>query len=214
MIALILAALLSAPADEAPMHATVVEGIVTVTLASGGPAGPLVEGDTLHQGDTIVTQPGARAEISMASGSVIRLGESTRVTLGQVEPGKAFSAKLFLGNLWTKVHKLLTAETFHIETENGVAGVRGTEFRVEVAQGQQDLVRVYEGAVEVKAHDGSWTHRVEPSHELRFARDRAAPPRAFDAAAESEHKFMKWVRSRPVKEGLERQHQRERRKKK
>ena len=208
MIALLVAALLSAPADEAPMHATLVEGIVTVTLASGGPAGPLAEGDSLHQGDTVVTQPGARAEISMPSGSVIRLGESTRMTLGQVEPGKAFSAKLFLGNLWTKVHKLISAETFHIETENGVAGVRGTEFRVEVVPGQQDLVRVYEGAVEVKAHDGSWIHRVESNHELRFARDRAAPPHPFEVAAESEHKFMKWVRSRPVKEGLERQHQR------
>src|SRR2546426_8489730 len=46
-----------------------------------------------------------------------------------------------LGNLWARVYKLLAGETFGVETENGVAGVRGTEFRVEVVQDQPDLVR-------------------------------------------------------------------------
>jgi hypothetical protein len=186
------------------MRVTLVEGMVTATLASGGPAGPVIEGDALHEGDTVVTQPGARLEISMASGSVLRLGESSRMTLGQSVPGKAFSAKLFLGNLWTKVHKLISGETFHVETENGVAGVRGTEFRLEVAEGHEDLVRVYEGTVEVGSRDGSWTHRVEANHELRFRHERPAPPRSFDPASDHEHKFMKWVRSRPAEKGLER----------
>jgi hypothetical protein len=203
-----LAALLFVPAamaDDAPLRVTLAEGGVTVTLASGGPPGPVVEGDSLHEGDTVHTAPGARVEITMQTGSVLRLGESSRMTLGQVAPGKAFSAKLFLGNLWTKVHKLIATESYQVETENAVAGVRGTEFRVEVAPGQQDMVRVYEGTVEVKAHDGSWTHRVEPNRELRFARaQKPSSPKAFDVASEHEHKFMKWVRSRPAREGQER----------
>jgi ferric-dicitrate binding protein FerR (iron transport regulator) len=184
------------------MTVALVEGMVTVRPAAGGAPAPLAEGDPLREGDTVQTSPGARLEISLASGSVIRLGESTRLLLGASVPQKAFSARLFLGNLWTKVHKLLAQETFHIETENAVAGVRGTEFRIEVAEGKDDLLRVYEGAVQVEAHDGKWSHRVEPGSELRFHRDRPpAGPRAFNAAEEGGHAFMKWVRSRPTKEG-------------
>ena len=139
----------AARADDSPMRATLVEGMVTMAPASSGGQGPLQEGDPLHEGDTIVTQPGARLEITLSSGTVLRVGESTRMTLGESVPQKAFSAKIFLGNVWAKVHKLLAAETFHLETENGVAGVRGTEFRIEVEPGKDDLLRVYEGAVQV-----------------------------------------------------------------
>jgi hypothetical protein len=202
---LLLASLLCAAADDVPLRATLVEGEVTRNGA------PLAEGDALHEGETVQTGAGARAEISTTAGSVVRLGESSKMTLGSAAGGKVFSARLFLGNLWAKVHKLVAGESFQVETENAVAGVRGTEFRVEVAPGKEDLVRVYEGAVEVKSHIGAWMHRLESGKELLFLRDRAAAPRAFDAATESQHKFMKWVRSRPVREGLERLRHRERR---
>jgi len=187
----------AARADDSPMRATVVEGMVTVAPANGSGPGPLMEGDSLHEGDTVVTQPGARLEISLSSGTVLRVGESTRMTLGESVPQKAFSAKIFLGNVWAKVHKLLAAETFHLETENGVAGVRGTEFRIEVEPGKDDLLRVYEGAVQVDGKAGKWSHRVEASHELRFHKDREPKaPAKFEAATEKGHKFMEWVHAR------------------
>lgn len=192
MIAVLFAALLSA----ASMTATLVEGTAS---ASGQ---PLAVGATLQPGDTVETQAGARVEIALPGGSVLRLGESSRLTLSPAITEQAFSAKLFFGNLWTKVHKLLAGESYAIETQNGVAGVRGTEFRVEVADAQPDLLRVYEGAVQVDAREGRWSHAVEPGHELRFARD-AEPPRPFDPAAERGHRFMDWVRSRRMKDGEE-----------
>ena len=186
----------AARADEAVMRATLVEGVVTMAPAGGG-QGPLQEGDPLREGDTVVTQPGARLEISFSSGTVLRVGESTRMTLGESVPQKAFSAKIFLGNVWARVHKLLAAETFHLETENGVAGVRGTEFRLEVDPGKDDLLRVYEGAVQVDGKGGKWSQRVEASQELRFHRDREPKgPAKFEPAAEKKHKFMEWVRER------------------
>ena len=187
-----------ARADEgATMTAALVEGIVTMAPAGGSGQGPLQEGDPLHEGDTIVTQPGARLEIAFSSGTVLRVGESTRMTLGESVPQKAFSARIFLGNVWAKVHKLLASETFHLETDNGVAGVRGTEFRIEVEPGKEDLLRVYQGAVQVDGKGGKWSHRVEASHELRFHKDREPKaPAKFDAASEKGHKFMEWVRAR------------------
>jgi ferric-dicitrate binding protein FerR (iron transport regulator) len=192
MIAVLFAALLSA----AGMTATLVEGTVT---ASGQ---PLAVGATLQPGDTVETQAGARVEIALPGGSLLRLGEGSRLTLSPGITEQAFSARLFFGNLWTKVHKLLAGESYAIETQNGVAGVRGTEFRVEVAEAQPDLLRVYEGAVQVDGRDGRWSHGVEPGHELRFARE-AEPPRPFDPAAEQGHRFMDWVRSRRMNDGEE-----------
>src|SRR5260370_7957527 len=101
-------------AQEPPaMTATYVEGMVT---ASGT---PVLEGDALHEGNVVVTQPGARMEISLSTGSVIRLGESSRMTLGNVQPGKSFSAKLFLHHPWTNAHHLLSPPPFHIQTTAG-----------------------------------------------------------------------------------------------
>lgn len=187
----------AARADDTPMRATLVEGMVTMAPAGSDGQGPLQEGDPLHEGDTIVTQPGARLEITLSSGTVLRVGESTRMTLGESVPQKAFSARIFLGNVWAKVHKLLAAETFHLETENGVAGVRGTEFRLEVEPGKDDLLRVYEGAVQVDGKESKWSHRVEAGHELRFHKEREPKgPAKFEASTEKKHKFMEWVRER------------------
>ena len=98
------------------------------------------------------------------------------------------------------MHKLLAGETFAVETENGVAGVRGTEFRIEVARDQADLVRVYEGLVQVDARERGWSHSLQAGTELRFRRE-AEPPRPFDAESEKGHRFMEWVRSRRTREG-------------
>jgi ferric-dicitrate binding protein FerR (iron transport regulator) len=190
---LLLVAMISAPAVEA-MTATLVEGTVT----AGGVA--IQAGAILKPGDTVETKADSRVEIVLPGGSLLRVGESSQVTLSEVSAGRRFSARLLLGNLWAKVHKLLASETFNIETENAVAGVRGTEFRVEVAQEQPDLVRVYEGVVHVDARDGGWSHSLEAGTELRFRRD-AEPPRPFDVEGEKGHRFMEWVRSRKTRDG-------------
>ena len=191
----LLAALISAPAGEA-MTATLVEGTVTAGSA------PIQAGAILKVGDTVETKADSRVEIALPSGSLLRVGESSRVMLSAIDPGRQFSARLLLGNLWARVNKLLAGETFGVETENGVAGVRGTEFRVEVVQDQPDLVRVYEGVVHVESRGGGWSHSLEAGTELRFRRD-AEPPRPFDVEGEKGHRFMEWVRSRRTREGEE-----------
>lgn len=191
----LLAALISAPTAEA-MTATLVEGTVT----SGG--APIQAGAILNAGDTVETKADSRVEISLPSGSLLRVGESSQVTLSEMSAGKQFSARLLLGNLWAKVHKLLAGETFAVETENGVAGVRGTEFRVEVVRDQPDLVRVYEGVVQVDARERGWSHSLQAGTELRFRRE-AEPPRPFEVGSEKGHRFVEWVRSRRTSDGEE-----------
>jgi hypothetical protein len=184
------------------MTASLVEGTATVQSAAAQTPSPLVQGAELNEGDTVSTEADSRVEISLPEGSLLRLGENTRTTLTAHSRGKKFSATLLIGNLWAKVAKLVGGQTFEIETENAVSGVRGTEFRVESAKGQDDLVRVYDGAVQTSARDGTWSHRIEPGNELRFRRGVVATgPRRFDPASERNHKFMSWVRSRPLQNG-------------
>ena len=199
-VVVILCSALAARAEgPAAMTATFVEGAVTVRPAGAEAPKPLAVGDVLHAGEMVETSSAARAEITFSNGSLLRLGEGSRMTLGGEDPaGSRFSARLFVGNVWAKVRKLLASnEIFQVETENGVAGVRGTEFRVEASPATEDVVRVYEGVVEVKGARG-WAHRIEPGHELLFHRERPpAGPRRFDPASERGHRFMSWVRSRP-----------------
>ena len=64
--------------------------------------------------------------------------------------GRKLSARLFLGKLWAKVTSAIQGEQkFQVETENAVAGVRGTTFRVDANQDKSVLVRVYDGEVAV-----------------------------------------------------------------
>jgi|GEM_PF-1728727 len=195
-------------ADEAPREAPGVikvawlDGTATSAAPSAVPVA-LSVGSALHEGEVVATGEGARLEIALASGTLLRLGGGTRLELHTAPTaGSKFSARLAIGNLWAKVHKLLAGDEFKIETENGVAGVRGTEFRVEAAPGKEDLVRVYEGAVEVADAKGAWSHRVEPGRELSF-RKGAAPAgvRPFEPSSEVNHPLMKWVRERPMKSG-------------
>src|SRR5260370_3069719 len=164
MAFILLALARAAPAE---MTVTFLEGPVAVLPAGGGAEQAAAVGATLHEGDTVQTQAGGRIEIELPAGSIIRLGEDSKLRLTAAQPEKVFSAKLFLGNLWTKVHKLVASETFQLETENGVAGVRGTEVRLEAAAGPPDTLRGYEGVVQVD------DRRVEAAPERVFRRSQS-----------------------------------------
>ena len=110
-------------------------------------------GTAVAQGDILETQPGARLEIRFSDNSVLRLGPSARLQLAEAHFGagrRKLSARLFFGKLWAKVTSVIQGEQqFQIETENAVAGVRGTTFRVDANPDKSVLVRVYDGSVAV-----------------------------------------------------------------
>jgi ferric-dicitrate binding protein FerR (iron transport regulator) len=169
------------------LKVTAVEGAATVSVAgAGGGVSQGVKVDAvLHEGDVIETGPDGRVELLVATGTRLRIGASARAELREAPAGGGrFRLKLAAGNFWAHVAKLLTGDRFEIETENGVAGVRGTEFSVDAATGGgDDLLRVYEGAVQCDHIAGKWSKRLEPGTELLFHRDRPTTLRGFDVAA-------------------------------
>lgn len=125
------------------------------TRAAGGKTEPLAVGKAVYQGDLLETQRRTRLEVKLADGSVVRLGPSSRAEVQQAAFGKTVdqrnvSAKLLVGKVWANVAKAVGGEQrFEVKTENAVAGVRGTTFRVDAATDKSVVVKVYSGTVAV-----------------------------------------------------------------
>jgi hypothetical protein len=147
-----------------PIRAQARVRVATVSLLEGtaqvrrGPNVPqdLRQGSSVQQGDLVETGDDSRLELKLPDASALRLGPRARLALAAAhfERGPArrqLSVRLFFGKVWAKVTSVAGGEQrFQIETENAVAGVRGTIFRVDAHQDRSVLVRVYSGTVAVR----------------------------------------------------------------
>ncbi len=153
------AALAAGPARGAPRTpagtVTFVAGEATRTPAGAGKAEPLARGAAIRPGDVLETRRRTRLEVTLADGSTLRLGPSSRAVVAAASFGKTVedrdvSAKLLVGQVWANVAKAVGgAARFEVRTENAVAGVRGTTFRVDASKDRSVVVRVYSGTVAV-----------------------------------------------------------------
>jgi len=218
---LILVALLAA----APARVNYLEG--KAEKEAKGERTELEKGSDLAEGEAVVTSEGARLEIKFPDESLLRVGPAARLELtaahfGRVATERKMTAKLLFGKVWAKVTSLFSKDAqFAIETENAVAGVRGTTFRVDARQDKSVLVRVYAGAVAVArnipiyakpdAKPGEreevagpqevsreqWEHVVGRQMEITIAADGTpSPPAKFDAAAEKDDDWVQWNKKR------------------
>jgi hypothetical protein len=135
----------------------------------------------LQEGDKITTAKGARLELTLADKSLLRLDGGSEVTLKAASfegDDKKLTAKISFGKIWAKVNSVLGGQShFDVETQNAVAGVRGTTFRVDAKHDSSALVRVYAGAVAVVG-----TRTPRPSHEAGGARKEVAGPSEISKA--------------------------------
>jgi hypothetical protein len=173
--ALALGAWLALPAIAAepkPALVTALEGKATRARQNAKPV-PLAVGAAVGQGDIIATADDARLELRFSDASILRVGPKARVQLTEAHFGggpakRKMSARLFFGNLWAKVTSAIQGDQkFQVETENAVAGVRGTTFRVDARTDKSVLVRVYAGAVAVTKNVPVYaTGKNEPRREV------------------------------------------------
>jgi hypothetical protein len=183
--------------------------------------GPLKVGDAVSQGDTLTTEEASRLELKFSDASVIRIGPKAKLQLTEAHFGGAskrkLTAKLFFGNLWAKVTSVIQGDQkFAVETENAVAGVRGTTFRVDARVDKSVLVRVYAGAVAVaKPTTSSGGSRHEVAGPQEVSRDQweklvgrqmqivigsdGTPGDPTPFGAEADDDFAKWNEGRDKK---------------
>lgn len=126
-------------------------------VVSGEPA-PLAEGRAVPAVSRLVTPPNSHATLAFSTGTSVTLGESTDLTVNAEGPMQL----LRLGSGFVDLHvaKLTAAQRFVVATSDSEVEVRGTRFRVSLAQpdpacggGTATRVAVSEGVVVVR-HDG------------------------------------------------------------
>lgn len=151
---------------DCEFRVTYVKGIVTGTIKKTTVYDACGELDSIYEyengalkkstvitgGEQVKTGPESTARIELPDGSVIVLGPNTDYTLPYSACDLEEKYFLYKGSLWTKVKKLIGGGKFEVSSERAVHGVRGTEFTVEIKEEngiKYDIVKVYEGSVEV-----------------------------------------------------------------
>lgn len=165
---------------------TAVSGDAVTLYDSQHPDGVAAEaGLPLEQGDQIVTGDDSTAELAFDGGSsVVTINPNSDFTLRAAQRSSTVLG-LSAGSLIAKIEKLLEGDNLQVQAPAAVAAVRGTEFGVEVDDGSQSHVGVFdEGRVEVQGASGG-TEVLTPNQETSVARGqaptRAAPLKRFAA---------------------------------
>ncbi|MEW5947237.1 MAG: FecR family protein [bacterium] len=152
------ALVLTAGAESAEIKATLVElkGTVMVKLA-GADWTPAAEGQKVGAGASVRCMEDSSAFLKWADGNVVKLRQLTTFTVNALsaDPGAGIEVsdlKLDRGKIFARAKKLVSPDsTFAITTPTAIAGVRGTDFAVEVAPDQTTAVAVVSGEVSVSA---------------------------------------------------------------
>jgi len=110
--------------------------------------------DTLAENDMVKSGVNSKSSITFFDGSIINLESSTQVEIKQLTSNKptAIRLKQEIGETLSKVEKLADSSSrYEIETPVAVAGVRGSQMRVKVAQDGTTNVQNVEGKISVTA---------------------------------------------------------------
>ncbi len=138
--AMILAAGATLNAQTSPGRAEVraIKGTAYYSPSAGAPMEPLKVRQVLGPGATVKTGPGSIVDLFLGnSAGVLRMIENTTLALDKLtltDTGADTVVEVQLnvpeGTILGNVQKLATASKYEIKVPNGVAGIRGTEYRI------------------------------------------------------------------------------------
>jgi len=114
------------------------------------------KGASIENGARVRTGDDGEATLRFDDGteSTVRAKSEIIVDVHQKKESEPNAITVFFGRLWSKVAKASGGEqTFEVRSANAVAGVRGTQFEVGVADDGSTRVVVSEGKVDVGGED-------------------------------------------------------------
>ncbi len=138
-----------APASEITAKITMIEGDARF-LRSGGEKWRAVRpGLPLQVGDQVYTQPESFLEIRYTIGAILRLDESTKITIEQSSE-KASRTRTGMGEVWVNMQKIIgSGRDFEVASPTATAAIRGTVFHMSTDEDSTSAVSVYNGKVAV-----------------------------------------------------------------
>jgi|GEM_PF-1494691 len=157
------------------------QGTELSVTPAGGSARPAQVGQRLHNNDVVATGRSTRAALRFSDdASVLRVNPSSTVRLTSAsERGVVVrTLNLEFGEVWTRVTRH-QGTTLRVQTQAGVAAVKGTEFVVRVDSQGVTTVLTLEGVVEFSNAAG----RVDVPAGSKVVADSAQAPRAQPATA-------------------------------
>ncbi len=128
-----------------PYKATItrIEGTVLKKINPHNIWIPVNKGDILDSGDSLKTRENSYAELRFSDGSIVKISPDTEVSI--------YKDYISLAIGYIKLYITKLFPNFEVRTPSAIAGVRGTEFSVEVLEDQTTIVTVYEGEVDLTA---------------------------------------------------------------
>lgn len=158
-----------------------------VEVESEGTRRTLSRFDRIEEGSQVITHDDATAQLRLASGSLLRLGPKTQLTLQELnhqDPAgmRKESMRLMVGRVWARVTNLFGSNSkFEVSTPTAVAGVRGTSFVAE-AEGEEERFVLLEGAIELLQQQAS-LRLDEPGAFVTARASGLGSPGVLDAAS-------------------------------
>ncbi|MFP4038964.1 MAG: FecR domain-containing protein [Desulfosudaceae bacterium] len=164
--ATVLAAGLVGPVEARTIGVEVGSGQAEITLLDGNAhlvdrdmkvVRSLSLADTVAEGSRVKVADKSRIELRLPDESYIRFDagavfELTGLSADKKAGKRDIDVNMVMGNIWATVSRLFSKkERFDVSTKTSVAGIRGTKYRLKVNPDQSAVVKVYEGALEVKS---------------------------------------------------------------
>lgn len=150
-------------AAEKAAVVTRLDGNALVFAREGKAGTPLRKNDQIMAGQQVKVGEKSRIELKYPDGTIMRFAERSTIKMEDITyDGKTKRKKVRVdlggGKLWANVKKLVTSDSkVEVKTVNAVAGVRGTTYRVNVAEDNSAMVKVYDGSVNVTG-----VHKEQP----------------------------------------------------
>jgi hypothetical protein len=144
-----------AAADDAAAVVTLIDGKAYLYRKGDKTGIPVKKQDAVRKGQEVRVGERSRLELKYPDGTIMRFAERSVVVMDELFFDRATDSRrvrvsMGIGRLWASVRKMLTPDSrVEVKTENAVAGVRGTTYRVNVEEDTSALIRVYDGSVDV-----------------------------------------------------------------
>ncbi|MEQ9501920.1 MAG: FecR domain-containing protein [Deltaproteobacteria bacterium] len=138
--------------DASAHSATLVaaQGEVAVRAPKASQFASVASGATIASGSRLKTGTSGSATLKFADGTETKVRPKTQIIVRAAKKEEKSGLTVFFGRVWTSVVKRVGGDTaFEVHSANAVAGVRGTEFEVGVADDGSTRVIVTRGKVDV-----------------------------------------------------------------